>query len=150
MFVNIHLCLFALTIPPTAENTVIIIADILPETAIPVRLMIDATRKIIKNAGKALSAPNSNPFLRIAPTDLNPPKKPDTAEIAKMKYLYNDKSKSALRQTNEKITHNAEYRITVNAEPTRIFKIMLLKFVDSAFGFLRLFLGMKIPPHKMI
>lgn len=66
---------------------VIITAAIKPEAAIPVRLIIDETRNIIKKDGNALSTPISIPFLRTEPTALNPPKNPETALIKKINNL---------------------------------------------------------------
>jgi len=57
--------LFALIIPPIAEEKIITAAAIHPVTEIPVRLIIDETRKTIKNAGTALIAPIKIPFLCI-------------------------------------------------------------------------------------
>ena len=60
-FVN-HFLLFALIIPPTEEKRVIISADIQPVAAIPVRLIMEAIRKIIRKAGTELTAPIRIPF----------------------------------------------------------------------------------------
>ena len=60
-FVN-HFLLFALIIPPTEEKRVIISADIQPVAAIPVRLIMEAIRKIIRKAGAELTAPIRIPF----------------------------------------------------------------------------------------